>query len=72
MKYTQCELIIKYIDEFGSITRWEAMRELGIANFGARQTDLKKKHNIKLVGKWEAGYSRYGTPVKWKRYTYEN
>lgn len=38
----QCERILKYLDEHGSITRAEAMSECGIANFTARISDLRK------------------------------
>ncbi len=38
----QCERILKYLDERGSITRAEAMSECGIANFTARISDLRK------------------------------
>lgn len=39
---TQCERILKYLDEHGSITRAEAMSECGIANFTARVSDLRR------------------------------
>lgn len=38
----QCERILKYLDEHGSITRAEAMSECGIANFTARVSDLRR------------------------------
>lgn len=40
---TQCERIIKYIRDFGSITNREASYELGILNFGARISDLRRQ-----------------------------
>lgn len=39
---TQCERILKYLDQHGSITRAEAMSECGIANFTARISDLRR------------------------------
>ena len=39
---TQCERILAYLDEHGSITRAEAMSECGIANFTARVSDLRR------------------------------
>ena len=67
MRSTQCQQIVQYINDFGSITRMEAMYELGVANFGARESDLKK-NGITLESKWEHGTNRYGKPIKWKRY----
>ena len=67
MRTTQCQQIVQYIKDFGSITRMDAMYDLGIANFGARESDLKKQ-GIYLSGEWEYGKNRYGKPIKWKRY----
>ena len=48
MKITQCEMIEDYIDEWGSITPLEAMRDLGIYRLASRISDMKKQgHKIK-------------------------
>ena len=48
MKITQCEMIEDYLDEWGSITPLEAMRDLGIYRLASRISDLKKQgHKIK-------------------------
>lgn len=38
---TQRERVIQYIKDFGSITAWEAMKELGIMQLAARMCELK-------------------------------
>lgn len=40
---TQCDLILKYIRDFGSISTWEAMMDLGVARLASRIYDLKNK-----------------------------
>ena len=40
---TQCDRIVKYIKDFGSISTWQAMTDLGIARLASRVHDLKKK-----------------------------
>lgn len=40
---TQCDLILKYIRDFGSISTWEAMMDLGVARLASRIFDLKNK-----------------------------
>ena len=40
---TQCDLILKYIRDFGSISTWEAMTDLGVARLASRIFDLKNK-----------------------------
>lgn len=42
---TQCR-IVKYIDDFGSITTLEAMRDIGVTNLHAQLYDLKKEGYI--------------------------
>ena len=41
-KATQVQLILEYIDEFGSITPLEAMRDIGCYRLSARISDIKK------------------------------
>lgn len=48
MKITQCMMIVDYLNEFGSITPLEAIRDLGIYRLASRISDLKKQGlNIK-------------------------
>jgi hypothetical protein len=48
MKQTQCEMIVDYIDEYGSISALEALRDLGVYRLASRIADLKKQgHKIK-------------------------
>ena len=42
-KMTQCQRIIQYIRDFGSITNRDASFDLGILNFGARISDLRRQ-----------------------------
>ena len=40
---TQQELIEKYIRDFGSITPYEAFKDLGITKLSTRISEMKKK-----------------------------
>lgn len=65
---TQCERVLKYIDDFGSITQLEAMADLGIMRLASRVSDLKKAGyplNVTMV----SGKNRYGEPTHYARYT---
>lgn len=42
-KKNQREEILKYIKQFGSITRFEAMRDLGVAELSSRIGELEAK-----------------------------
>ena len=67
-KQTQCERIIQYIKDFGSINNREASYDLGILNFGARMSDLRKQ-GIELVATVERSKNRYGEICTYNRYT---
>ncbi len=41
-KVTQAKLILEYLDEFGSITPLEAIRDIGCYRLSARISDIKK------------------------------
>nr|DAF81395.1 MAG TPA: helix-turn-helix domain protein [Caudoviricetes sp.] len=64
---TQCERILKYLDEYGSITRAEAMNECGIANFTARISDLRR-NGVALDVETVSQKNRYGENVRFARY----
>ena len=48
----QREKIINYLYGFGSITSWEAYRDLGITQFAARVKELKEE-GYQFTSKWE-------------------
>lgn len=53
---TQTELVLAYIDQYGSITARGAMLELGIYRLAARIADLKELvYNIVSTMKYENG-----------------
>lgn len=41
-KGTQCERVLSYMLDFGSITQYEAMQDLGVMRLASRISDLKK------------------------------
>lgn len=64
---TQCERILKYIDDFGSINPLEAMVDLGIMRLAARVSDLKKE-GYPIKRKMVAGKNRYGETICFAEY----
>lgn len=53
-KKSQKERIIDYIIQFGSISSWEAYKDLGITQLGARIDQLKKRgFSLKQSGNME-------------------
>lgn len=67
-KVTQRDRVLQYIQDFGSITSWEAYRELGITQLGARIFELKKRgysFNTERVNT----ENRYGDRTHFGKYT---
>lgn len=67
---TQCERVLKYMEEFGTINPMQAMSDLGIMRLGARIWDLKKA-GYKISRQMVAGRNRYGEPVNFAEYRLE-
>ena len=64
---TQCERVVQYANRFGSITTWDAFKDLGITRLSARIHDLKKKGYV-IEKKREVSKNRLGETVYYDRY----
>ena len=64
---TQCQRILKYIDDFGSITPLEAMNDLGVMRLAARISDLKRM-GVNITQETVHGRNRYDKPMHYARY----
>lgn len=69
-KPTQAQRILDYINEFGSITQIDALRDLGCMRLASRISELRKQ-GIAIVSKTEAVNNRYGEKCYIKRYMVE-
>lgn len=68
---TQCERIVKYMKDFGSITNLDAVRDLGCMRLASRIHDLKKM-GVGIVKEMETGINRYGENTTYARYRLED
>lgn len=68
VRVTQCDRILQFIKDFGSITSWQAYQELGITQLSARITDLKERGYC-FRTKCIKQKNRYGDPVHFYEYT---
>ena len=67
---TQCERILKYMEDFGSITPVQAMTDLGVMRLASRVCDLKRSGH-KINRRMVAGKNRYGEAVSYAEYRLE-
>lgn len=66
-KETQVELVLDYINEFGSITHLDAINELGVLRLASRISDLKKQ-GYTIESKMVNVLNRRGKTCRVKRY----
>ena len=64
---SQCERIIKYLNEFGSITQLEALQDLGIMRLASRISEIKKG-GIAICSRQKEVKNRYGEICHIKEY----
>lgn len=67
-KATQAERVLDYIEEWGSITQLEALRDLGVMRLASRISDLKKQ-GYPITSDMETVQNRFGENCKIKRYS---
>lgn len=64
---TQRDRLLRHLQDYGSITRLEAISEYGIIEAPARITELRKLgYEIKTSIVY--GKNRYGEPVHWAKW----
>lgn len=67
-KTTQGDRVLAYMEEWGSITQLDALRDLGVMRLASRISDLKKK-GYPIKSEMETVKNRYGEDCKIKRYS---
>lgn len=65
---TQTERIKRHLEDFGSITSLEAMREYGVSYLPARIHDLRRD-GVTIYDRVVSGVNRYKEKVSWKEYS---
>ena len=70
-KVNQRQRILSYIDDFGSISPYEAFRDLGITKLASRVSELIYQDGIAIRKVKESSQNRYGETVHYIRYSRE-
>ena len=66
-KLTQCERVLRHLEDYGSITSLEAMSEYGIMRLASRIADLKEQ-GYAIVSERETGKNRYEETTSYSVY----
>lgn len=67
MKINQCQRIVDYMRQFGSISTLEAFNDLGVARLASRIHDLKGQ-GYSIASETKISKNRYGESVSFKVY----
>ena len=67
MKATQCERVLAYIEDFGSITSLQAVQDLGCMRLASRINDLKRM-GYPVRKRSAKAANRYGETVYFAEY----
>lgn len=66
-KPTQAQRVLDYIEEFGSITQLEALRDLGVMRLASRISDLRRM-GVRIESTVETVKNRFDEKTYIKRY----
>lgn len=64
---TQCERIVRHLNDYGSLTSLEAVNEYGILRLASRVNDLKRR-GVSIKTEYKTGKNRYGETTRYAVY----
>lgn len=67
-KPTQSQRVLDYIERFGSITQYDALKDLGVMRLASRISELRKNGHA-ITGEMVNVENRFGEIVQVKRYS---
>ena len=67
MKATQCDKVLQYMRQFGSITQLEALSDIGCMRLASRISDLRQQ-GYAVGRRMKTGKNRYGESVSFAEY----
>lgn len=65
---THGQRVVRYMSDFGGITRLEGMKDLGVANLPEVIRQLRLS-GYRIISEEQKGRNRYGEPTHWVKYT---
>lgn len=67
---TQCDMVLKYIEDNGSITPMEAFSCLGITKLATRISEIIRYKGVAIEKETISGYNRFGKLTTYMRYSF--
>ena len=70
MKSTQCDKVLAYMRQFGSITQLQALQDIGCMRLASRISDLRQQ-GYAIGRRIKTSKNRYGDSVSYAEYYLE-
>ena len=67
MKATQCDKVLDYMKQFGTITQFDALRDIGCMRLASRISDLRQQ-GVAIGRRMKTSKNRYGDDVYFAEY----
>lgn len=67
MKSTQCDKVLAYMRQFGSITQLQALQDIGCMRLASRISDLRQQ-GVAIGRRIKTSKNRYGDSVSFAEY----
>lgn len=67
-KMNKTKAILKHLEENGSITSWEAIKEYGATRLSAIIYNLRNIYDLNIITETVSFVDRYGTPSDYAKY----
>ena len=67
MKSTQCDKVLEYMRQFGSITQLQALQDIGCMRLASRISDLRQQ-GYAIGRRMKTSKNRYGDDVYFAEY----
>lgn len=67
-KMNKTKAILKHLEENGSITSWEAIKEYGATRLSAIIYNLRNVYDLNIITETVSFIDRYGTPSDYAKY----
>lgn len=65
---TKTEAILRHLENQGSITSWEAIRDYGATRLSAIIYNLRHRYNLDIENEWIEFTDRYGSKARYVKY----
>lgn len=65
---TKQDAVLKHLEEQGSITSWEAIKEYGATRLSAIIYNLRHRYDMDIENEWIEFTDRYGSKSRYAKY----